>query len=97
VRFTTKTITTHKIDPDVDETREYLLENLAYAQSLKAFGYVGGVGRVTRDQPKGNLTGDPWFSDGYRLVLWLSSEPVAISDLEVLDWRNPAEVHDPQE
>ena len=26
VRFTMKTITTHKIDPDVDETREFLLE-----------------------------------------------------------------------
>ena len=89
VRFTTKTITTHKIDPDVDETREYLLENLAYAQSLKAFGYVGGVGEVPIDQPRGNLTGDPWFTDGYRLVLWVSSRPTPISSLETLDWRNP--------
>ena len=89
VRFTKKTITTHKIDPQVDETREYLLENLAYAQSLKAFGYAGGVGEVPRDEPRGNLTGDPWFTDGYRLVLWLSSEPVAIDELEVLDWRRP--------
>lgn len=94
VRFTKKTITTHKIDPNVDETREYLLENLAYAQSLKAFGYVGGVGEVPREQPRGNLTGDPWFTDGYRLVLWLSSEPVTIADLEVLDWRSPALVHE---
>ena len=73
VRFTAKTITTHKIDPDVDETREYLLENLAYAQSLRAFGYVGGVGEVPMEQPRGNLTGDPWFTDGYRLVLWVTS------------------------
>jgi len=87
VRFTTKTITTHKIDPDVDETREFLLEDLAYAQSVKKIGYVGGVGEVSMDQPKGNLTGDPWFSDGYRLVLWVSSEPVAIDDIEALDWR----------
>jgi hypothetical protein len=93
VRFTTKTITTHKIDPDVDETREYLLENLAYAQSLKAFGYVGGVGEVPIDDPRGNLTGDPWFTDGYRLVLWVSSEPTPISDIQIIDWRDPAEVH----
>ena len=97
VRFTRKTITTHKIDPDVDDTREYLLENLAYAQTLEAFGYVSGVGEVSIDEPRGNLTGDPWFSDGYRLALWLSSEPVTIADLEVLDWRSPAEVHEPQE
>lgn len=91
VRFTRKTITTHKIDPDVDETREFLLENLAYAQALKKVGYVGGVGPVPEDQPKGNLTGDPWFTDGYRLVLWLTSEPTALSDLEPLPWRNPYE------
>jgi hypothetical protein len=90
VRFTPKTITTHKIDPNVDETREYLLENLAYAQSLKAFGYVGGVGEVAMDQPRGNLTGDPWFTDGYRLVLWVSSQPVPISDLQALHWRIPS-------
>ncbi len=89
VRFTKKTITTHKIDPNVDETREYLLEDLAYAQTLKKIGYVKGVGQVPMDQPKGNLTGDPWFSDGYRLVLWVTSEPNEIDDLQVLPWHNP--------
>jgi len=89
VRFTSKTITTHKIDPDVDETREYLLENLVYAQALEKFGYVGGVGEVSFDNPKGNLTGDPWFSDGHRLVLWVTSEPVAVDDLEFVEWRRP--------
>ena len=89
VRFTTKTITTHKIDPDVDETGEYLLENLAYSQALEKFGYVGGVGEVSYDNPKGNLTGDPWFSDGYRLVLWVTSKPAAIDDLHFVDWRIP--------
>ena len=89
MRFTAKTITTHKIDPDVDETREYLLENLAYSQSLEKFAYVGGVGEVPIDQPKGNLTGDPWFSDGYRIVLWVTSEPVPIDEIKFLEWRMP--------
>jgi len=96
VRFTRKTITTHKIDPDVDETREYLLENLAYAQSLAAFGYVAGVGAVPINQPRGNLTGDPWFTDGYRLVLQVSAEPVAIAEVRVLDWRRPYEIVEPE-
>ena len=89
VRFTTKTITTHKIDPNVDETREYLLENLAYSQALEKFAYVRGVGEVPIDQPQGNLTGDPWFSDGYRIVLWVSSDPVPIDEIEFLEWRLP--------
>ena len=89
VRFTAKTITTHKIDPNVDETREGLLENLAYSQSLEKFAYVGGVGEVSMDQPKGNLTGDPWFTDGYRIVLWVTSEPVSIDDIDFIEWRMP--------
>jgi hypothetical protein len=88
VRFTTKTITTHKIDPNVDETREYLLEDLAYAQSLQAIGYIGGVGEVPMDQPRGNLTGDPWFTDGNRVVLWITSQPTDISEIRGLSWRD---------
>ena len=86
VRFTTKTITTHKIDPDVDETREFLLEDLAYSQSLAKFGYAGGVGAAPLEEPRANLTGDPYFTDGYRLVLWVSSRPVDLADLEFVPW-----------
>jgi hypothetical protein len=85
VRFTWKTITTHKIDPDVDETREYLLEDLAYSQSVKAFGYVPGVGAAPLDAPRGNLTGDPYFTDGLRLIIFVSSEATDISEIDVLD------------
>jgi hypothetical protein len=89
VRFTKKTITTHKIDPDVDETREFLLENLVYSQALQKVAYVGGVGEAPMDQPRGNLTGDPYFTDGYRIVLWVTSRPVDIADLEIEHWRIP--------
>ncbi len=89
VRFTTKTITTHKVDPDVDETREYLVENLAYSQALAKLAYVGGVSAAPIDEPRGNLTGDPYFTDGHRVVLWISSQPTDISDIEILQWGAP--------
>ena len=85
VHFTWRTITTHKIDPDVDETREFLLEDFAYAESLAKFGYVGGVGAAPYDQPRGNLTGDPYFTDGLRLVMWVSRQAAAINEIEVVD------------
>ena len=85
VRMTWKTITTHKIDPNVDETREYLLEDLAYAQSMTGFGYVGGVGAAPFDEPRGNLTGDPYFTDGLRIVLFVSAEAVAIDEIDYVD------------
>jgi hypothetical protein len=85
VRFTTKTITTHKIDPDVDETREFLLEDLAFAQSVERFGYVGGVGAAPYDEPRGNLTGDPYFTDGRRVVMWIADEARGLDEIEFVD------------
>ncbi len=85
VRLTWKTITTHKIDPDVDETREFLLEDIAYAQSLAKFGYVRGVGKAPYDEPRGNLTGDPYFTDGLRVVLFVSGQPVDIAEIEIVN------------
>ena len=85
MRFTRKTITTHKIDPDVDETREFLLEDMAFTQGLKAFGYIGGVGAADYDSPRGNLTGDPYFTDGRRVVMWLSGEPVGLDEIKPVD------------
>ncbi|MCJ7557231.1 MAG: LssY C-terminal domain-containing protein [Gammaproteobacteria bacterium] len=90
VRFTTKTITTHKIDPDVDETREFLVENLAYNQVLSRFAYVGGVGAAPVENPRVNLTGDPYYTDGLRVVMWISSEPTDLQEIEYLDWSAPA-------
>ncbi len=85
VRLTTKTITTHKIDPDVDETREFLIEDLAHTQSLRKLGYVGGVGPASYESPRGNLTGDPYFTDGLRAIMWLSSTPVPLDEIELVD------------
>ena len=84
VRLTRKTITTHKVDPDVDETREYLLENLAYSQALSKVGYVPGVGAASIGEPRGNLTGVPYFTDGLRLVLWVTSRPTDIAEIQDL-------------
>jgi len=89
VRFTRKTITTHKIDPDVDETREFLVENLAYSQVLAKLAYVGGVGAAPIDDPRANLTGDPYFTDGLRVVLWVASELTDLQDIEYERWSDP--------
>jgi hypothetical protein len=89
VRFTWKTITTHKIDPDVDETREFLLENLAYHQMLSKFAYVGGSNTSTIEEPGRNLTGDPYYTDGLRLVMWITAEPTNLQDIKYENWSRP--------
>lgn len=88
VFFTTRAwnLTTHAIDPEVDEARDYLAEDLATAQSLAAFGMIGGVGEVPRAAPKKNLLGSPWWTDGRRAVLWITEEPVRLEEVEIVDW-----------
>ena len=45
------TLTTHKIDPDVDEARSALAQDLAYSQNLAKIGYVKGVGVASQERP----------------------------------------------
>ena len=91
VRFTTRTVTTHKIDPDVDEARDFLVEDLAYSQGLAKNAFVSGVGAASIDAPRRNLTGDPYFTDGYRSVMWLSSKPMSLVEIDFLEWEQPPE------
>ena len=90
VRFTSKTIVTHKIDPDVDETRAYLIQDLLYSQGLAKLAYVKGVGAAPLAEPRGNLTGDPYFTDGLRAVMWVSSKPVSLEEAGYIHWERPA-------
>jgi hypothetical protein len=79
-------LTTHKIDPDVDEARTALQEDMAYSQSLTTLGLVKGVGAATREQPRRNLTRDPYHTDGFRAVLIFDIHPTAITDIQFLPW-----------
>jgi hypothetical protein len=88
VRFTFKTWppVTHKIDPDVDEAMYALLEDLVYSQQISKLGWVKGVGKVSRPNPRYNLTGDPYFTFGLRAVLVFERRPVAFNNIQRLDW-----------
>lgn len=82
-------LTTHKIDPDVDEARTALVEDLAYSQNLHQIGLVKGVEKAARENPRSNLTGDPYFTDGFRAVLIFGPEYKSLEEIEFLAWELP--------
>ena len=88
VKLTTKSpsLTTHIIDPEVDLTREYLLHSLLAEGYVQRFGFVNGSTYASVDEPAQNLTGDPYYSDGLRLVVMLSRLPVPYSQVRGLLW-----------
>jgi hypothetical protein len=92
VKFTTKspTISTHVIDPNVDEARRYLTEDLAYSQAMARLGFVKGVGEVKRAAPRFNLVGDPYFTDGLRAVMFFEARPYSLGELDIIrEWEIP--------
>ena len=91
VRLTDQTwnLTTHKIAPDVDFDRTYLLQDLLMSGFVERYGYVGGVGPAPASAPRRNLTGDPYYTDGLRAVIFLSNQTTSIGKIERLPWDVP--------
>ena len=83
VRFTLRTwnLTTHLIDPDVDEARNYVLDGLRVAGRVARIGFVAGVEAAPAIAPRHNLTGDQYFTDGLRAVAVLSRTRTSLSFL----------------
>jgi hypothetical protein len=92
IKLTTKspTLTTHIVDPEVDVAREYLLHSLVATGLIDRFGFVKGSVRAAPDAPAQNLTDDPYFSDGMRLVLIIARDPVPPDLIRSLRWERSA-------
>jgi len=83
--FTWKTTwkTAHAIDPDIDEARNYLVQDLIYSQSLKQVGIVdNSLASATPDEPHVNFMEQPWWTDGKRVVLIFDKGVTSLNDLE---------------
>ena len=91
VRLTDQTwnFTTHKIAPDVDFDRAYLLQDLLMSGYVERYGYVDGVGAAPASAPRTNLTGDPYYTDGLRAVVFLSNGAIPVGDIDRLPWEVP--------
>jgi hypothetical protein len=83
------TLTTHIIDPAVDEARAYLLQSLFTHDVVDRYAFVKGAGAAPRVAPRRNLTDDPYYSDGMRLVVVLAPHRVVPTQIGVYDWEEP--------
>ena len=91
VYFTWRTwrLTNHAVDPNVDEARRYLREDFAIAEAIQHFGHAKGVGAATPEKPHRNLMGAHWWTDGLRLVVELSEQPVPLVEQGFFYWDWP--------
>jgi hypothetical protein len=78
------------IEPDVDEARAFLLQDLWYAQALLRYGYVKLSDVAAISNPRKGLYGDNYFTDGRCLVLWIAADPVPFSGVQFEPWEKPS-------
>lgn len=83
-----------EIDPDIDETRDYLVEDIILSQNVDKLGYVDGVGVSASEGPRYNLSKLPWWSDGYRAVILFGKDQITLGDLEYFDWEDVDAIYD---
>jgi len=88
IKLTTQSwyLTTHVIGPEVDQDRFYLMQDLILSGAVTRFGFVRGVGVSSMPDPRVNLTGEPYVTDGLRLVLFLNDPHRSFNQIDFLDW-----------
>jgi hypothetical protein len=91
IKLTTQSwyLTTHRISPEVDQDRYYLLQDLIMTGEVSRFGFVRGVGASTAADPRTNLTDDRYVTDGLRLVVFLGAQRRPFNEIEFLEWERP--------
>ena len=77
------------LDPDLDYARDFFLQNLWYSQSLAKFAWLQGGNVASIDQPRKDVMGAEYFTDGYRIVMWPSGSPVSLLETDYVAWDNP--------
>ena len=75
------------LDPDTIEGRNFVLQDLWYAHSLLHWGWSSTGYEVSRDELQLDFHGNPWFAkEAERAVVWISGEPVALSEATEIGW-----------
>jgi hypothetical protein len=83
----------NRFDPDVDNARNAAFQHFLYGQTIEQVGWISGEEVMPVESFWENLIRPSFFSDGHRIVLWLSGEPVSSLDTIALDWDAPPGAH----
>jgi hypothetical protein len=75
-----------RIEPEVDEARNDLVQDMLYSQSMAKIGFVKGVGRVAADEPRETPDGSTYHTDGLRAVMVLGRDEVSLAEVDFFDW-----------
>jgi hypothetical protein len=81
--------TVTRLDADVDNARNFAAQKFLYGQAILSNAWIAGTEVVPVMNFWNALFNTPYFTDGYRIVLWLSAEPVSTFDIDLKSWDDP--------
>jgi hypothetical protein len=70
---------------DIDSAQSFLFQNFWYGGSLLKMGFIDGVGAASVENPRSGLNGTLYFTQGLRVVMFLSENPVGLDEAELID------------
>ncbi len=85
-RFAPRGETHLTLHENVDEARNYLIQDMMYSSGLDKLGFVNGVGAASPTHPRTTLDGATYYTDGLRAVVFFATRPRSLSDVNFLDW-----------
>jgi hypothetical protein len=84
-----------RLDPDMDDSRSFLLQNIWYSQGLRQFAYSDSGQAVPITNTATDFQGNEYFTDGMRAVLWLSGDAMSLIEVKNLRWNTLPEWEQP--
>ncbi len=67
-----------RIDPDIDDGRNYFMQNMWYSQCLEQLGWLAAGKANSVENVRVDFNGSEYFTDGFLIVAWLSGVPVSL-------------------
>lgn len=74
------------LDPNVDEVRNFFIQDMLYSNGVSKLAYVTGVGPTGPGELRRSLGRAGYHTDGLRAVLFIVTRPLSLSDVQILDW-----------
>jgi hypothetical protein len=75
-----------RLDPDFDDARNYVMQRIWYSQGLERFAWSASGKTQPRSEKPVLFTPEAYFSDGYRVALWLSDAAVSQLETDYVHW-----------
>ena len=82
-----------RIEPDVDEARNDVVQDLLYSQAVARIGFFKGAGSASASGPGQAPDGSSYHTDGLRAVLVFGSDAVSLAEVDFFDWERLVDHH----